>query len=216
MDYKDVLKSDYFNETYAKIEELKKDFYVNHGFVHVDGVINNAKYLADVFNLDSNQRRLLLIASALHDIGYLLGREGHAKNGSALAGEYLKGKLDDADVGVVARAIASHGGKLDEDYLCPVSMCLILADKLDFCKNRYTDDGKEHSSLPMFLSIEKILLTKQDDSNLVLEIYTTNKGLFEDLENNYFFQKLFEVFRKLERVWGYKTELRVLDWECGV
>ena len=72
MDYKDVLKSDYFNETYAKIEELKKDFYVNHGFVHVDGVINNAK-----------------------------------------------------------------------------------------------------------------------------------------------FQKLFEVFRKLERVWGYKTELRVLDWECG-
>ena len=65
MDYKEILKSDYFKETYAKIEELKKDFYVNHGFIHINGVINNAKYLADLFCLNPKQKESILdMASA--------------------------------------------------------------------------------------------------------------------------------------------------------
>lgn len=213
MDYKDIIKSDYFNETYAKIEELKKDFYVNHGFVHVNGVIENAKYLADLFGLTSKQKELLLMASALHDVGYLMGREGHAKNGSILVNDYLKDKLPKKDVDIICSAIASHGGKKESDYENSISMCLILADKFDFTKVRYKDDGKEHVYLPLFKSTEKILLERVEGNNFKLNIYTTNKQLFDDLDDNYYFIKLFEVFRKLERVCGYKIEVDFVDFQ---
>ena len=39
MNYLDIVNSDYFKETYSKIEEMKKDFPVNHGFIHVNNVI---------------------------------------------------------------------------------------------------------------------------------------------------------------------------------
>ena len=213
MDYKDIINSEYFKETYAKIEELKKEFYVNHGFIHVNGVVRNAEYLADLFGLDDKQKSLLLIASTLHDIGYLMGRENHAKNGGILAGEYLKDKMLKEDIDLICMAISNHGGKKDEDYVCPISMCLILADKLDFTKERYKDDKKEHESLKLFLSVEKIQLKKKNLNNYILEIYTTNKKLFDGVENNYFFKKLFEVFKKLERTCGYKVEISFIDYK---
>lgn len=212
MNYQDILNSDYFKETYEKIEDLKKDFYVNHGFIHIDGVIENAKYLADLFGLRFKQRELLLIASALHDIGYLMGREGHAKNGSLLAREYLLGKMPQEDIDLVCHAISCHGGKNEEDYHCPISMCLILADKLDFTKGRYRDDGEDHVHLPLFLSIEKILLTKETENNFKLKIYTTNTSLFENLEDNYFFAKLFEVLNKLKKVCNYEVQVEFVEY----
>lgn len=213
MNYTDILNSEYFKETYTKIEELKKDYYVNHGFLHINGVIENAKYLAEVFSLDLRQKELLLVASVLHDIGYLMGREEHAKNGGILAYEYLKGKMSDADVKLVCDAISSHGGKCDEDYLSPVSRCLILADKFDFSKVRYKDDGKEHSSLPLFKSIEKVHLRKENLNNYKLDIYSTNKNLFDGIEDNYFFKKLFEVFARFKKVCNYNIELNILDYK---
>lgn len=211
MDYKDILKSDYFKETYATIEELKKNFYVNHGFIHIDGVISNAKYLADLLGLDPKQKELLLIASALHDVGYLMGREDHAKNGGIVAKEYLKDKMNEDDVRVICTAIARHGGKEEEDYECPISRCLILADKLDFTKRRYTDDGKEHKHLPLFLSIEKVELVNKAGNSFILKIYTTNKELFKSLDDNYFFTKLSEVFVKLKKVCGYTVEIQIIE-----
>ena len=213
MNYKDILKSEYFKAVYTEIEELKKDFCVNHGFLHVNSVIKNADYLADLFELTPKQKELLLIASTLHDIGYLKGREGHAQNGGVLAREYLKGKLLVEDVELICNAIACHGGKKESDYVCPISMCLILADKLDFTKRRYQDDGKEHKDLPMFLTIEKILLTKLSENDFVLKIYTTNKSYYDNLESSYFFDKLFGVFRKLEKVCGYKIKVEFLDFK---
>ncbi len=217
--YKDILKSNYYKETYTKIEELKKDFYVNHGFIHIKNVTNNAEYLADLFCLDSRQKELLLIASVLHDIGYLKGRENHDVNGSVLAYEYLKNLMPKEDVDLICSAIASHGGKNDEDYINPISMCLILADKLDFTKDRYKDDGKEHVNLPLFLSIEKIMLTKDDINNFTLKIYTTSKPLFDNLDDNYYFKKLFEVLRKLKNICNYDVKINFIDckkdFECN-
>lgn len=213
MDYKEILQSNYYKDAYSKIEELKKDFYVNHGFIHINNVINNAKYLADLFCLRDKQKELLLIASALHDVGYLKGREDHAKSGSVLVYEYLKDKMPKEDVDVICNAIASHGGKNEKDYINPISMCLILADKFDFTKDRYKDDGKEHVYLPLFLSIEKIILTKENTNNFILKIYTTNKQLFDNLEDNYYFEKLFEVLKKLKNACNYDIEIDFVDFK---
>ena len=45
MNYIDILNSDFFKQTYLQIEELKKDYPVNHGFIHIHNVINNSKKL---------------------------------------------------------------------------------------------------------------------------------------------------------------------------
>lgn len=213
MNYKEIINSSFFKETYTQIEELKKDYYVNHGFIHIYNVMNNAKYLAKLFNLTQKQEELLLIASALHDIGYLKGREHHAQNGGILAFEFLKDKMPKEEVENICRAISSHGGKEESDFKCPVSMCLILADKLDFVSNRYKDDGKEHKNLPVFLTIEKTLLTKVADGEYVLKIFTTNKHLFKNIEENSFFNKLFAVFDRLEKACGYKVKTEIIETE---
>ena len=207
MNYIEIVNSVFFNNTYAKIEKLKKEFPVNHGFVHISGVIRNAKYISDLFGLDAHQKELLLIASALHDIGYLVGRDDHAKNGGLLAYEYLTDKLPEQDIKIVCNAISCHGGKNETDYQCPVAMCLILADKLDFAKHRYKDDGKEHKNLPIFMTIQKVELKHKQNNQYILEILTTNPELFVNLQENYFFNKLFAMFEKLKKVCGYKVEI---------
>lgn len=210
MNYKDILKSEYFKAVYAEIEELKKDFCVNHGFIHVYKVIENAQYLAEIFQLSSKQKELLLIASALHDIGYLKGRDHHAENGSILAREYLKDKVCNEDVEIICRAIACHGGKDESDYIDPVSLCLILADKFDFSKQRYKEDQNE-PLINVFLSIEKVLLGKIDDNKFDLQIYTTDKSYFVDLTNDYFFNKLNKVLDKVRNACGYNINIKILD-----
>ena len=49
MNYSDILNSKYFIEIYTKIEEMKKDYPVNHGFIHINNVIRNAKRLVNIF-----------------------------------------------------------------------------------------------------------------------------------------------------------------------
>ena len=43
MTYKDILSGEFFFDIYSEIEYLKRDYPVNHGFVHIWHVIQNAK-----------------------------------------------------------------------------------------------------------------------------------------------------------------------------
>ena len=210
MNYKDILKDLYFIDAYSMIEEMKKDFPVNHGFIHINNVINNCLYLSDLFNLSIHQKELLLIAATLHDIGYLEGREDHALNGSLLAKEYLKNKLNDDDISIISNAIKNHGGKNLSDYEEKVSLCLLLADKLDFSKTRYRKDNKKDVSL--FLSIENITLF-ETNINYQLNIVTTNKELFNNFEEIHYFIKLNKVFDFLEKVTNKKTKINIIEKE---
>lgn len=205
MDYKDILNCKYFFDTYNMIEELKKDFPVNHGFLHINNVLNNGKYLADIFSLTKNEKELLLIACVLHDIGYLKGRDDHAKNGAILAKEFLKDKLNSNNIEIIANAISCHGGKNDIDYKNKISLCLILSDKFDFDKTRYRDDEK-YNSIQLFKTIEKVKLEKQN-GELYLNIYTTDMSKFQNLEENYFFIKLLEVLNKVKKIHNLEIKM---------
>ena len=147
----------------------------------------------------------------MHDVGYLKGREGHARNGSILAREYLNGKLPQEDIEIVCQAIANHGGKKESDYVEPISMCLILADKFDFAKNRYKEIGTDSAYLPAFLTVESVKLERIEGGNFALNVYTSNLSLFKDINDNYFFIKLYEVLRKLEKVCGYSVKIDFVE-----
>lgn len=207
MTYRDILASDYFFETYSKIEFSKRDFPVNHGFIHVWHVIKNAKYLSKLFDLNAHEEELLLIASALHDVGYLEGRDDHAKTGAIKAREYLSGKIPESDVDIICRAIASHGGHAECDFECKVSRSLIMADKLDFERTRYREDHA-YKSVTVFLSVEKVELIKREDS-YEIEVLTTDKTLFDGDAHSFYFNKLQSVLEKLSKVLKKNIDINI-------
>ncbi len=211
MTYRDILSSDFFFDTYSQIEFMKSGFPVNHGFLHVWHVIKNAKYLSELFELDSHEKELLLIACAVHDIGYLDGRDDHAINGEKRAREYLNGKLEEEDIERVCQAIANHGGHEDGDYVDKVSRALVMADKLDFVRTRYREDPN-HKSVATFLTIHKVELLKRN-GGFDLEVQTTSEDLTSSLEDSYFFNKLKLVLERLSRASGKNVEISIVKIE---
>lgn len=199
MNYIDILNSRYFKEIYTKIEEMKKDFTVNHGFIHVYNVIENAKRLVKVFNLDNKQEELLLIACVLHDIGYLEGREDHALSGSMLAKDYLMvNEFNDEDIARITEAIKNHGGKKEGDYLDPISMCLVIADKLDFISSRYDKERLKESYINIFPNILDTYLN-YDTHLLVLNIVINNDFNIYGFENEHYYSKLVDFLSLLSK-----------------
>lgn len=200
MNYKDILKSNYFKETYSKIKELKKDFPVDHSFIHINNVIEYGKMCASLFNLDKKQKNLLLIACCLHDIGYLSGRDNHAFNGSVLAIEYLLNNgFNEIDTNIICKAIANHGGKEESNLTDLISLCLAISDKLDFTSSRYNILKLDYPNNEIFPFIKKNILSYKNN-NLTLLIIT-KKGFNKDLfiESNYY-NKLTNFFNLVSGV----------------
>lgn len=195
MNYKDILNSNYFNETYSKIKELKKDFPVDHAFVHINNVIEYGKMCASIFNLNNKQKELLLIACCLHDIGYLNGRDNHAYTGSVLAKEFLLSNgFNNEDTNAICMAISNHGGKELDNFSDPISLCLAISDKLDFASSRYRIKDLEYPSNKIFPFIEENTLC-YENNNLILKIKVRD-GFDEDLfmQSNYY-KKLNNFFK---------------------
>lgn len=184
VDYKEILNSRYFIKTYSKIEKKKKNFYVNHGFVHINNVLKNAERLVDVFSLTEREKNMLFVACLLHDIGYLKNRDNHAFYGAVLARKYLKNKAFCKHcVEKICDAISSHGGKNESDYDDVVSRCLIIADKLDFVSSRYNENLLEdENKRKIFLNVVDTFLKYKDNCVSLCIVISKNfdKVLFEN------------------------------------
>ncbi len=196
MDYIDIMKSDFFVSTYEKIEEMKKDYPVNHGFVHIDHVVKNAMELANTFHLTDDEKANLYIACALHDVGYLNGRENHAATGAEIAEEYLRqNDFLQRDIDIICDAIARHGGKELSDYQSKISLCLVLADKLDFVSTRYNELDP---AVKNFLAVDSVKLDVGDSA--VIKIYLKDDIDIAEFESAYTNRKLKKVMEKLAEV----------------
>ena len=215
MNYIELYNSDYVKETYNKIEELKKDYPVNHGFIHINNALNNAKIISKILEFSDKETDLLLIAVVLHDIGYLLGREEHAKNGAILALSYLTNNtnLEQKDIIRISKAISSHAGLQKDDYKDNISIGLILADKMDFSKSRY--DRYLCSFMEkykIFLSIDNIKLEKIDNIPTVV-IYSKDIDIESKLNDRNIYVRLKEVLKNINEYTNYKIDLKISSKE---
>ena len=190
MNYIDIVNSNYFKQTYSKIEELKKDFPVNHGFIHINNVINNCKRLAITFNLTAKETHLLLVAAALHDIGYLNGRDDHAYNGSILVKDVLKEwDFNTKDINIISNAIKNHGGKNESNYEDIISICLIISDKLDFIQTRYDKSKLTEEHLKTFPNITDTYLDYKNNQ-ITLNIVVNTLFSVETFNSSDYVHKL--------------------------
>lgn len=216
MNYIDVIDSEYFKKTYSEIEKLKKDFPVNHGFIHINNVIENAKKLAITFKLTDREKDLLLIAAALHDIGYINGRDDHACNGGILVKEILKEwNFNDDDIKIVSKAISSHGGKNESDYVDLVSMCLIIADKLDFINTRYDKTRLKDDYLKIFPHIISTYLD-YDKNEIILNIMVNKEFSIELFNDSSYYNKLNGFLNLLSRRLQSSYTIRYVDNHSSV
>lgn len=206
MNYIDIIESDFYKNSYQKIEELKKDYPVNHGFVHIKNVLKNAKDLANIFKLSNMQRKNLYIACALHDVGYLNGRENHAKAGSEIAKDYLnKNGFLQKDIEKICNAIACHGGKQLSDYKDNVALCLILADKLDFAWTRY---NPLDPSVKLFLAVDRVKFEKNDSATI--KVYLKDDIDIQEFESAYTNRKLKKVLEFLTEVLNMPAKIQYI------
>lgn len=210
MNYVDIINSDYFKKTYVTIEELKKDFPVNHGFIHINNVIENAKKLAITFNLNEKETSLLLIACSLHDIGYLSGRDDHAYNGSVLVKEILKNwNFNENDIKVISKAIKNHGGKNEYEYDDIISMCLIIADKLDFIATRYDKNRLKEEYKNIFPHIINTYLD-YINNEIILNIVIASSFSISDFESSSYYNKLINFLNILSKKLSSKHLIRYI------
>lgn len=110
--------------------------YTDHGFNHIKNVTDRARMIAEKIGFSQEKTEIICIASYLHDIGNITGREHHALSGSIMAFQILRDlKMETENITQIITAISSHDdytGDVTDD----ISAVLIIADKSDVRKSR--------------------------------------------------------------------------------
>ena len=78
MNYIDILNNSKVVENYNKIDEINP-YPFSHGLKHVKNVCKIMDKLCSTLDITGEEKEALLIASALHDIGQVNGREEHGR-----------------------------------------------------------------------------------------------------------------------------------------
>ena len=209
MNYLDILQDKEIAAIYSQIDILKQAEPRHYGMIHTLSTIEYAKQLAECFSLTEEEKRLLYIACALHNIGHLNGKTLHAQTGSEMAKAYLrKTGMDIRDINTVGGAIASHLGRRGDNFYDSVSACLILADKMDFgatrIKRYFEPISREDEVCKRITSVE----VKRVDNKVELLLGGTNVNwrLFVQTSE---YSKLYRCFETVCKKYSYKFAVRV-------
>ena len=93
------------------------------------------------------------------------------------------------DTSIICNAIKNHGGKKEENYRDVISMCLIIADKLDFIGKRYDKDRIKQEYLNIFPCILETNL-EYKNNEIILNIKTNKSFDKKSFNNSNYFEKL--------------------------
>ncbi len=143
-----------------------------HGMGHVIRVMNYAETLLRGLKADEHTIELGKISAYLHDIGAIMGKDGHAKRSAEFTNNYLtKLNMNEEDKKMIVDAIENHS-KGSETL---VGAALTFADKIDMQAKRmlrFKDDNKSHDNIKHMMDIELSV-----DDNIVVNIVTD--GIFD-------------------------------------
>lgn len=110
--------------------------YTDHGFNHIQNVTERARMIAEKIGFSKEKIEITCIASYLHDIGNITGREHHSLAGSLMAFQLLRDfSMETEKIAQIVTAIASHD-EYTGDVTDEISAVLIIADKSDVRRSR--------------------------------------------------------------------------------
>ena len=192
--WEEILKDNEILKTYEQIN-LKTNYVIDHGLVHIKNVIKYIEHICEIFNVQDKTKELALISGTLHDMGYLNSREEHEISSAEYAKEYLKDKLTTQDIDIIADAIIRHNRKrFDYNSNNDVAWILLLADKMDYTRERYIKnlvDDFANSKYSYY--IKKIYLTRK--KNLVTVNFEFYKNNLKDFYNS--IDSMFEIYKRV-------------------
>ena len=204
--YKTILKDKEIKNIYAWTNK-KINYVIDHGKLHVEHVVKNAKNICDALMLSKDKKNLALIAAALHDVGRLSNNKGHGFEGAKFAKNYLNGKLSNEDIFIICDAIAHHSTEdFDFNSSNDVAWVLLMADKMDNVRSRYIKKlicEKDKSKVSYF--INKIVLKKVKDE-IIIKVYVYNKDIINDEK----LQKTFDLYKTIISHFGKESLFKIV------
>ena len=178
MNYIDILNDKRVIDGYNAIDKINP-YPFNHGLNHVKNVCKIMNNICDTLSISDDEREALLIASALHDIGQVDGREEHGKKAMIFTINNFSNELKDMKYyNEMLSAIEVH------DHTCEVSNPLFtllvqFCDKMDFSKDRLEENYRDRFRYYCYEDIEKIDFI-YDDEYFGIDIITNNIDNFEE------------------------------------
>jgi metal-dependent HD superfamily phosphatase/phosphodiesterase len=171
----DIVMND--EEVKAIINNVNNVIVVNncgcHGMGHVTRVMNYVKIILSGIGCDDHTIMLGMIAAYLHDVGAVMGKDGHALRSAIFADSFLsRVGFSDDDKLVIVDAIKNHS----KGSSSIIGAALTFADKIDMQKSRmmrFIDGNYFHDNIKHMLDVE----VSVDDESIVVNIVTD--GLFD-------------------------------------
>ena len=187
MNYIDILNNNKVIENYNKIDDINP-YPFNHGLKHVKNVCKIMDKLCSTLDITGEEKEALLIASALHDIGQVDGREEHGRKAKEFLIDNFELELKDQPFyNQMLEAIEKH----DNPCVIENSLFTLLVqfcDKMDFSKDRLEDNYRERFRYYCYENIDNIDFIF-DDENFGINIITSNVDNFTELFLNENFSK---------------------------
>ena len=187
MNYIDILNNNKVIENYNKIDDINP-YPFNHGLKQVKNVCKIMDKLCSTLDITGEEKEALLIASALHDIGQVDGREEHGRKAKEFLIDNFELELKDQPFyNQMLEAIEKH----DNPCVIENSLFTLLVqfcDKMDFSKDRLEDNYRERFRYYCYENIDNIGFIF-DDENFGINIITSNVDNFTELFLNENFSK---------------------------
>ena len=187
MNYIDILNNDKVIENYNKIDDINP-YPFNHGLKHVKNVCKIMDKLCSTLEISGEEKEALLIASALHDIGQVDGREEHGRKAKEFLIDNFELELKNQPFyNQILEAIEKH----DNPCIIENSLFTLLVqfcDKMDFSKYRLEDNYRERFRYYCYENIDNVDFV-YDDENFGINIITSNVDNFTELFLNENFSK---------------------------
>ena len=213
--YEKIYNDQSIRKIYTDIEKreiLNKD-QAFHNFEHITNVANMVKKILSELNVNEEIIYKAEIASILHDVGALEGKENHAYRSYEFAKKYFNdNKINFEGMDLVTEAIKIHSDGFETENI--IALSLILSDKLDVKKNRISEEGKKYIGNRQYAHIENIIVNVKDKM-LQIEFVTDGNMDIKEANEYYFTKKIFKSIKAFSQKMGleYAVLLDNREWK---
>ena len=198
-------------KTIEENENINKGW-AYHNLDHIKNVTNIVETILNELNYSEELITKAKIASFMHDIGCLEGKEDHANRSYEYAKEYFKrNNINFEDIDLVLEAINIHSDGFNTKNI--IALALILSDKLDIKKSRVAPEGTKVEGMRQYQYINDIKI-RITQGTLIINFLTDKKINLKELNKYYFTKKVFNAIKSFSNKVNlkYKILLNNKEW----